>query len=101
MKQNITAIIYDKKGRVLSVGRNSYLKTHPTQAKLAKKAGLPEKIYLHAEVDAIIKCKNLSKAHKIFVSRVDHKGKTRLAKPCPVCQSAIKQAHIKEITWTL
>lgn len=100
-KHNITAIIYDKKGRVLSVGKNSYVKTHPKQAKLAQKAGLPEKIFLHAEVDAIIKCRDLSKAHSIFISRVDQKGKTRLAKPCPVCESALREAFIGEVSWTL
>jgi hypothetical protein len=30
-RQAITAIITDKKGRVLSIGQNSYSKTHPLQ----------------------------------------------------------------------
>ena len=38
-KHKITAIIYDKKGRVLSIGQNSYIKTHPYQAKIAKQVG--------------------------------------------------------------
>ena len=99
--QNITAIIYDKKGRVLSIGKNSYVKTHPKQAKHAQKVGLPEKIFLHAEMDAIIKCRDLRRAHKIVVARVTRSGKYGNAKPCQVCRSAIKEANINNVEWTV
>ena len=99
-KQNITAVIYDKKGRVLSVGQNSYVKTHPLQAKHANRAGSPEKQFLHAEVHAIVRCKDLAKAHRIFISRWNKSGEPLLAKPCPVCQSAIKAAGIKIVEHT-
>jgi tRNA(Arg) A34 adenosine deaminase TadA len=100
-KHVLTAIIYDKKGRVLSIGQNNYTKSHTIQAKYAKKAGKPESIYLHAEIHAIIKCRSLNKAHKIFISRYDKNGKPRLAKPCPICQNAIKEAGIKIIEYTV
>lgn len=96
----LTAVIYDKRGRVLSIGKNSYFKTHPLQNFYACKAGLPEKQYLHAEIHAIARCKNLKKAHKIVVMRFDDKGLPRPAKPCPVCQSAIEAAGIKLIEHT-
>ena len=99
-KQDITAIIYDRKGKVLSIGQNSYVKTHTLQAHHAKKVGLPDKQFLHAEVHAITRCKDLSKAHKIFVARYGKKGQPLLAKPCPVCQSALEQAGIEVIEWT-
>ena len=67
----------------------------------AHKVGLPEKIFLHAEMDAIIKCRNMSKAHKIVVTRVTRSGKYGNAKPCPVCKSAIKEAGIKNVEWTV
>ena len=98
--QNITAVIYDKKGRVLSLGKNSYVKTHPQQARHARLVGLPEKIFLHAEMDAIIRCRDLSRAHRIVVTRVTRKGKYGNAKPCPVCQSAIKESGISIIEWS-
>ena len=98
--QNITAIIYDKRGRAISVGKNSYVKTHPKQARHAVRVGLPEKQYIHAEVAAIVRCKDLSKAYRIVVSRVDKKGKFRNAKPCPICESAILEAGIKKVEWT-
>lgn len=99
-RQNLTAIIYDKRGRVISVGQNSYYKTHPLQAKHAASVGLPDKQFLHAEIHAIVRCKDLSKAHKIFVSRWDKKGNPMLAKPCPVCVSALEAAGIEIIEHT-
>lgn len=99
--QSVTAIIYDKKGRVLSVGKNSYVKTHPTQARHANKVGLPEKVFLHAEVDAIVRCRDLSRAARIVVTRVTKKGHYANAKPCPVCESAIREAGIKNVEWTV
>lgn len=98
--QNITAIIYDKRGRPLSVGKNSYVRTHVHQARIAAKVGLPHKQYLHAEVAAIVKCKQLDRAHKIFVTRIDANGKPMLAKPCPICQEAIRLAGIKIVEHT-
>ena len=99
-QHELTAIIYDKRGRILSIGKNSFIKTHPLQKKLAKKAGLPEKEFLHAEVSAIVKCADLSKAHTIKVFRFNLKGEPVLAKPCPICESAIKSAGIRHIFHT-
>lgn len=97
---DITAIIYDKRGRVLSIGKNSYFKTHPYQAKCAEQVGLPHKQFLHAEIHAIVRCRQLDKAHKIVVMRFDKEGKARNSKPCPVCQSAIEATGIKIIEHT-
>jgi tRNA(Arg) A34 adenosine deaminase TadA len=99
-KHQVTAIIYDRRGRVMSIGQNSYLKTHPLQAHHAHKAGLPEKQFLHAEVAAIVRCRDLSKAHRILVTRYDSVGRPILAKPCPVCMSAIDASGIKHIEHT-
>lgn len=100
VRQNITAIIYDRKGRIISVGKNNYLKTHPLQAKLAQQVGLEDKIYLHAEVDALVRLKDWTKAHKIVVTRFGKTGEPLLAKPCPVCQRAIQMAGIEYIEHT-
>ena len=79
IKQDITAIIYDKKGRVLSIGKNSYTKSHTMMHTHANKVGLPHKIFQHAEVNAIVKCRDLSKAYKISVFRYNKQGKPLLA----------------------
>lgn len=98
--QDVTAIIYDKRGRVLSVGKNSYTKTHTLQAHHANKVGLPAKVFLHAEVHAIARCKDLRKAHKIVVLRYTKDGRPANAKPCKVCQSAIAAAGIAVVEHT-
>ena len=100
-RQYITAVIFDKRGRVLSVGQNSYIKTHPQMAYHGNRVGLPEKQYLHAEVHAITRCKDLSKAHRILVTRYDRAGNPAMAKPCRVCMSAIQAAGIPVIEWTV
>lgn len=99
-KQTITAVITDKRGRVISVGQNNYHRTHTMQAFHAKKVGVPEKIYIHAEVAAIVKCKDLSKAHKISVFRYNKQGLPMLAKPCIICMSCIEASGIKQIEFT-
>lgn len=99
--QDITAIIYDKKGRILSIGKNSYVKTHPKQAMHAARVGRPEKVFLHAEMDAIIRCKDLTKAHRILVSRINRKGSYANAKPCPICQDALSDEGIEQVEWTI
>jgi deoxycytidylate deaminase len=99
-RYHVTAVITDRKGNTLSIGQNSYVKTHPLQALHASKVGMPEKTFLHAEVHAIVRCKALHKAHKIFVSRWDKNGNPVNAKPCKICMSAIKATGITEIEYT-
>ena len=99
-KQELTAIIYDKRGMPLSIGRNSYFKTHTYQAKIAKQVGLPEKEFVHAEIDAILKLKHPEKAHRILVTRFGANGQELNAKPCPVCAKAIELAKITIIEHT-
>ncbi len=91
MNHSLTAIIYDKRGNILSIGKNSYVRTHPLQAKFAKKAGLEKKVFIHAEIDAIVKCKDLSKAYRIVVMRFHKNGLPASAKPCPICENAISE----------
>ena len=99
-KFSVTAVIYDKRGRVLSVGSNSYIKTHPLQADHARRAGEPYKIYLHAEVHAITRCPDISKAHRIGIFRYLEDGSPAEARPCPICCSAIAATGIKIIEHT-
>lgn len=98
--QHMTAIIYDKRGRPISIGQNSYLKTHPIQAKAAMKVGLPEKQYLHAEIDALIRLKDWKKADKIVITRYTKDGKPGYAKPCKVCEHMLALAGITKIEHT-
>ena len=96
----VTAIVYNKKGQVLSIARNSYVKTHPLQAKLACEVGEPSKIYLHAEVASLIKVRDWNDAYRIAVFRYGADGSPRNAKPCRVCQRIIQQAGIAIVEHT-
>ena|SRR5690625_88768 len=98
-RQKITAVAYDKRGNIVSIGRNSYVKTHTLQARYARQCGKPGAIFLHAEIDAIIKSRG-KKIHKIFVSRLLRSGKYGLAKPCKICQRALRDYGVEIIEHT-
>lgn len=98
-KYFINARCYDKRGKLLSVAFNSYTKTHPLQAYFAQRVNLPEKEYLHAEIAAILKAKG-KKIHRIVVERFDKHGQPALAKPCLICNEAIKAYGIKVVEFT-
>lgn len=101
MKFLITSTVYDRKGRILAKATNNYDKTHPTQKKYAKVANLPEKEFLHSEVLSIIRALKVGTPYKIKVERYNKKGEPLLAKPCPICELAIKEAGIKFVEFTL
>ena len=99
-KHLVTAIIYDRRGKVLAIGQNNYLKSHPLQAKHGALVGEPYKIFLHSEIHAITRCPDISKAHRIAVFRYGKDGRPMLAAPCAICQSAIAATPIKVIQYT-
>lgn len=97
-RYEITALAYDKRGKLLSVGKNSYEKTHPLQGYYGKRAGNPLAIYLHAELSALLKARGV--VHKLVVMRYNKHGKPVIAKPCPSCQLAIKEFGVKYVEHT-
>lgn len=97
-KHRVVAIISDKRGRVVSVGSNSYQKSHPRQAHYASATGLERKIFLHAEIRAIIRAGG--SGTKLSVYRFNKNGETRMAAPCEVCQAAIRETKIKIVEYT-
>lgn len=99
-QKRLWAIAVDKKGKVIAESSNSYIKTHPLQAKFAKLVGLEDKCYLHAEIATIIKAKG-QQVSKLYVARVDSKGNPCLAAPCPVCNAALKKYGISSVEYTL
>ncbi|HXQ34005.1 MAG TPA: hypothetical protein VN843_08340, partial [Anaerolineales bacterium] len=71
---------------------------HPKQALFAKRAKEPEKIYLHAEIDALIKAR--TKVYRLHVVRVRPDQSTGIAKPCEICRMAIEEYGVKVVTHT-
>ena len=86
------------KNKVVCSATNLDSKSHPTQAKFAKMAGLKEKIYLHAEMAALVKCR--TEVDTIVVTRINPQGKLRLSKPCPICSLALNEAGIKKVYYS-
>lgn len=97
-KNRVVALCLDKRGRIVSSGVNSYTKSHPRQAAMARMEGQDGKIYLHAEVRAILRAG--STPYKIFVARFNKTGNARLAAPCAICRRMIQEAGIKLTEYT-
>lgn len=98
-KYELTATTYDKRGRVIARGVNSYSRTHPLQMEYAVKAG-KYKPFLHAEIHAIIRSRRAD-IDKIKIERYDDNGNPKMAKPCSVCELAIKAAGIRFVEYTV
>ena len=98
-KHRVAACCYDRKGRVLSYGTNSYTKTHPKQLRFATEAGNACKQFLHAEIAALVRCREVP--YKIKVIRVGKNGELKLAKPCPICSLAILEAGVTLVEFSV
>lgn len=98
---NRMAAIIVKRKKVLGRGLNSR-RSHPLQ-KLFSKSDV--KIALHAEISAIIDALRNNeeeelKGATIFVARVLKNGSRAIAKPCIICERAIKAYGITATYWT-
>lgn len=98
-RQRIYAVCLDKKGRIVSESQNHYDKTHPYQYECACQVNKKLSIFLHAEIAALIKSRK--PVHKIVVARVGAYGQQLLAKPCKICEVALKDYGVKSIEYTL
>ena len=98
-KYVILAKCYDKKGRLISIGLNSYRKTNTVQKHFAVLAGLPEKEYLHSEIMALLRCKDKT-PYRLTIERYTNDGEPALAAPCPVCSLALRTYGVKLIEYT-
>lgn len=97
-KQTLIAFCLGKGKRILSIGINSFDKTHSEQIKFANAMGSKFRIYLHAEISALVKCKG--QAHSIFIVRFGKDMAVRSSKPCEICELAIESSGIKRVFYT-
>lgn len=100
-------------GRQSFYGLNKY-KTHPLQSKFGSN---PECIYLHAELDAIIRAINFRARYEgkrylsldicdlsdfdMYIARVLKDGTPAIAKPCEGCMKAIEHFNVRSVQWTM
>lgn len=95
-KYNIIAIIQSS-GRVLSIGTNCYdRKSYPL--KIKSEYGIHQG--LHAELDAILKCKDVAlRKASITVLGIGKGGSLVLSKPCVPCMKVIKMSGIRKVKY--
>jgi tRNA(Arg) A34 adenosine deaminase TadA len=98
--RHAAAVVFKK--RILSIGHNSRIKTHPIEKKFQNHSGITP---LHAEKAAIIRAMNrygdeILKDCDLYVLRVLKNGNIANSKPCPSCQEFIKVVKIKHTYWT-
>ena len=98
-RYTILAKAYDKRGKLLSVGVNSYKKTSPIMKYFAEKVGLPYKIYLHSEVACLLRAKD-KVVYRLTIERYTEAGNPANAEPCIICKEAIKAWGVKVIEYT-
>lgn len=107
--KKMSAILLDKKNRVISTGVNSYEITHPLQFYAAMNASkkydnpsLSKKLYLHCEINCLIKARK--PGHKLVICRVGGHGGKQLRNSfcCPICYLYIttNAPSVKEIHWS-
>ncbi|HRP36238.1 MAG TPA: hypothetical protein PLS50_00340 [Candidatus Dojkabacteria bacterium] len=96
---HVAAIVY--KNRIITFGFARY-KTHPLAKKFQTNV---ERIFLHAEVDAIIKAINkigieTLKECDLYVLRTSKGGHIGNSKPCDGCMKTIETFGIRNVYWS-
>jgi deoxycytidylate deaminase len=91
----VIAASLDHHNNIISIGENSYQKTHPMQSRFSRQAGNRDREYLHAEIASLVK--NRSIVESIMVVRMTCGGLVRMARPCNICNLALREAGIKYI----
>lgn len=94
-QHKVSCACYDKRGRLIATAWNQPGKSHPRQAHYAKLAGQEDRIFLHAELGALIRCRE--DPYAIQVVRIGPKEYPKASFPCPICLRAIEEAGVKEI----
>lgn len=86
-----------KKGKIEKIGLNK-AKTHPRIPKHPYHEG---HVGIHAELDCILKVdKEDFSDYKMLVLRVGKNGKLMMSKPCPGCQSVLKQFSLSDVWYS-
>lgn len=96
--KKLGCVALNGRGHIISEAQNSRTKTHPKQYHYAKKAQCPSRVFLHAEMRAIILAKQ--QIDELIVCRYDKRGNLCNSKPCEICQLAIEEAEISRVWYT-
>lgn len=97
-KYRVAAATLSSSGSLVAYGTNSYVKTHPLMKRYAYEDRDQYRLYIHAELSALVKSKG--KVNEIVVVRLLRDGSYANAKPCRICEAAIREAGIKKVYYT-
>lgn len=91
-----------KKGHLVGIGINDMLKTSPQTSAYTKEDSTNYLPKTHAESDLVKKLNKSNTAKiKIFVVRVNNKGRIALSKPCPNCAHLLGLKSFKEVWYSV
>lgn len=90
-----------RKNSVLAVGVNEE-KSHPIQKRYNIYRDIDVEIEhnIHAEMAALIKCRESLKGADIYIYRKDSNGNTAICKPCAACRKALLDSGIRRVYYT-
>ena len=80
--------------RPVAIGYNSYTRTHPVQWAYARRAGRGNRIYIHAEIDAVLRSGG---ADTLVVIRLNKHNNLVNSKPCPICRLFLEQNGVRKL----
>jgi len=62
---------------------------------------MPARIYLHAEIAALVKLRENDRPYRMTVERYTKDGKPANAASCPVCLAALKHYKVYKVEHTV
>lgn len=93
-----------EKNKIISIGRNNYLKTHPKAYKYMKKEVVNESDYLpsiHSELSAVLKLGEEDCSDYSFINvRVDNNDRLNNSRPCSGCIELLKQVGFNNFLYS-
>lgn len=97
-------VIFDK-NKIISIGTNSYCKTHPKALKFQKDEIIDKKKYIpsiHSELSAVLKlgvedCSKLT----FFNIRIDNNNELNNSCPCSGCTKLLRQVGFRKFYFSL
>ena len=95
-----SCILLDKRHNIITYACNNCKKTHPIQALYAKQH-FPSRIFLHAEVHAIIKANQITQdIHTAICIRIKRQGSLGLSFPWAICFDSLTKNGVKRIIYS-
>lgn len=96
----IGAVIVD--GNYLVASAANQATSHPRQYHYNNLANRMAPAHAcHAEIHALVRSKRYDlSTSEIFIARMDRRGRLAMCRPCAACMLAIREAGIRQITYT-